>query len=65
MFMHETNDQLLNELLDSPESYPDEVLQSEWNPLVAQIQLLKLRQREADRQATPLWLTLPEHEFED
>jgi hypothetical protein len=65
MFKHEINDRFLDEILDSHESYPDEVLESEWNPVVAQIQLMKLRQREAQREAQALWLTIPEAELMD
>ena len=42
--------------MDPREDYPDEVLEAEWNPVVAQLQLLKRRKEEQQPSSSPRWL---------
>jgi hypothetical protein len=58
-------DYSLEAALELRDTYPDEVLNSEWNPVVAQLQLLK-KQRQAEQQSsTSLWLPVPEMDLLD
>lgn len=50
---------------DLLEDYPEEVLESEWNPIVAQIQLLKRLRREVQQSPVSLWLSIPEMKYKD
>ena len=52
-----------HDLLDD---YPEEVLESEWNPVIAQMQRLKRQRQEIQQQAVPLWLSsIPAMKIED
>ena len=53
--------ELDDDLLDD---YPEEVLESEWNPVIAEIQRLKRHSREIPQQSAALWLSLPEMPIE-
>jgi hypothetical protein len=61
--VNDNRSEVEHDLLDD---YPEEVLESEWNPVVAQIQLLKRRRQEIQQQAVPLWLSsIPEMKLEE
>jgi hypothetical protein len=47
-------------VMDSRETYPEEVLVSEWNPVIAQLQLLKGYRREKKQSDSPLRLAVPD-----
>lgn len=50
---------------DLLEDYPEEVLESEWNPVIAQMQLLKRHREETQPQAAALWFSIHDTPFED
>jgi hypothetical protein len=47
-------------VMDLQETYPEEVLVSEWNPAIAQLQLLKGNRREKKQSGSQLRLAVPE-----
>ena len=50
---------------DRLDDYPEEVLESEWNPVIAQMQRLKRHSREIPQQTAALWLSLPDMPIEN
>ena len=50
---------------DRLDDYPEEVLESEWNPVIAQMQRLKRHSREIPQQPAALWLSLPDRPIEN
>jgi hypothetical protein len=50
----------LEVVMESRETYPEEVLVSEWNPVIAQLQLLKGYRRAKQQSGSPLRLAVPE-----
>jgi hypothetical protein len=55
----------LDAVMELRETYPQEVLESEWNPVIAQLQLLKKHKQADEQSARPLWLTGPEMDLPD
>ncbi|MGD9163908.1 MAG: hypothetical protein PVF13_04010 [Chromatiales bacterium] len=55
----------LEAALELRETYPDEVLESEWNPVIAQLQLLKNRRRAQQQSDSSLQFARPEMELLD
>ena len=56
MQQNDAKDYLSDFIMDPREDYPDEVLEAEWNPVVAQLQLLKRRREEQQSSSAPRWL---------
>jgi hypothetical protein len=50
----------LEVVMETRETYPEEVLISEWNPVIAQLQLLKGYGRVKKQSGNPLRLAVPE-----
>jgi hypothetical protein len=50
----------LEAVMELRETYPEEVLESEWNPVVAQMQLLKRQGRLQQHSGATLWLAVPD-----
>ncbi|MGD8913136.1 MAG: hypothetical protein PVJ68_10400 [Candidatus Thiodiazotropha sp.] len=65
MFKTDDNDFSLDAVMELRETYPDAVLESEWNPVIAQMQLLKRRRQEQEQSSSSLWLTLPDMDVPD
>jgi hypothetical protein len=55
----------LDAALEAQETYPDEVLESEWNPVIAKLQLLKRRAWLQQQNDMSRWLTAPEMDLPD
>ena len=53
----------LEVVMESQETYPQEVLISEWNPVIAQLQLLKGYRRVKQQSGSQLRLAVPEMEL--
>jgi hypothetical protein len=63
MLYTEDIDYPLEAAMELRETYPEEVLESGWNPVIAQIQLLKRRGQIQQQSSAQLWLTVAEAEL--
>jgi hypothetical protein len=65
MLKFDTEDYRSEPVHDLLEDYPKEVLESEWNPVIAQMQLLKRHRQETQPQPVALCLSILDAPFED
>jgi hypothetical protein len=65
MFKTDDIDFSLDAVMELRETYPDAVLESEWNPVIAQMQLLKKHRQEHEQGSSSLWLAQPDMDLPD